>query len=131
LPAFVDYLERSVGRTLPRPEYTRKERTGDTPEERPIERAVAIDAPRALFKKVDYDLTTLLTYIEMGDIGLPDIQRPFVWSAAKVRDLLDSMYRGFPIGYLLLWENAETQTGRSIGTGEKSRKVPARLIVDG
>ncbi len=41
--------------------------------------------------------------IEMGDIGLPDIQRPFVWKNAKVRDLFDSMYRGYPVGYLLLW----------------------------
>ncbi|MDR9756162.1 MAG: DUF262 domain-containing protein [Thermoanaerobacterales bacterium] len=41
--------------------------------------------------------------ISMGEIGLPDIQRPFVWSMTKVRDLFDSMYRGFPIGYLLFW----------------------------
>ncbi|MDD4127476.1 MAG: DUF262 domain-containing protein, partial [Methanomicrobium sp.] len=60
---------------------------------------------RTIFKKVDMDLSSLLTYIEIGDIGLPDIQRPFVWSASKVRDLFDSMYRGFPIGYLLFWNN--------------------------
>lgn len=46
---------------------------------------------RTLFKRVDYDLSGLLHYIDIGDIGLPDIQRPFVWSAAKVRDLFDSM----------------------------------------
>jgi len=131
-PAFVDHLERVLGRALPRPTYRRKEPRADkTPEEEPIERAVALDAPRALFKKVDYDLTTLLTCIDMGDIGLPDIQRPFVWSATKVRDLFDSMFRGFPIGYLLLWENSETQAGRMIGTGERPRKTPSRLIVDG
>ncbi len=39
-------------------------------------------------------------------IGLPDIQRPFVWSKSKVRDLVDSMYNGFPVGYLLFWANA-------------------------
>jgi hypothetical protein len=131
-PAFVDHLERVVGRPLPRPVYTRKERGVDQrPDEKPTERAVALEAPPALFKKVDYDLTTLLTCIDIGDIGLPDIQRPFVWSAAKVRDLFDSMFRGFPIGYLLLWENSETQTGRPIGTADKSRKTPSRLIVDG
>ena len=123
-PAFVDHLERVVGHALPRPTYTRKERGREqTAKDKPLERAVALETPRALFKKVDYDLTTLLTYIDMGDIGLPDIQRPFVWSAAKVRDLFDSMFRGFPIGYLLLWENSEAQTGRMIGTGEKSRKT--------
>ena len=48
---------------------------------------------KTCFKRVDYDLDGLLHYIDIGDIGLPDIQRPFVWSNAKVRDLLDSMYR--------------------------------------
>jgi uncharacterized protein with ParB-like and HNH nuclease domain len=44
-----------------------------------------------LFKKVDYTLSGLLSYIDIGDIGLPDIQRPFIWSATKVRDLFDSI----------------------------------------
>ena len=48
---------------------------------------------KTCFKRVDYDLAGLLHYIDIGDIGLPDIQRPFVWSNAKVRDLFDSMYR--------------------------------------
>ena len=56
-----------------------------------------------LFKKVDYILKKLDEDISMGEIRLPDIQRPFVWSMTKVRDLIDSMYRGFPIGYLLFW----------------------------
>lgn len=86
---------------------------------------------KTCFKKVDYDLAGLLHYIEIGDIGLPDIQRPFVWSNAKVRDLFDSMYRGFPIGYLLFWENAQVNNTRQIGTGDKQHSIPARLIVDG
>jgi hypothetical protein len=85
---------------------------------------------RILFKKVDYTLDNLLTYIEVGDIGLPDIQRPFVWATAKVRDLFDSMYRGFPIGYLLLWDNVATSGARQIGT-EGKHHVPKLLIVDG
>ena len=64
---------------------------------------------KTCFKRVEYDLSVLLHYIEIGDIGLPDIQRPFVWSNAKVRDLFDSMYRGFPVGYLLFWENDNRQ----------------------
>ena len=86
---------------------------------------------RILFKKVDYTLDNLLTYIEIGDIGLPDIQRPFVWSAAKIRDLFDSMYRGFPIGYLLFWGNDVGNGARQIGKGEKGHAVPKLLIVDG
>jgi uncharacterized protein with ParB-like and HNH nuclease domain len=61
---------------------------------------------QTVFKKVDYNLSGLLHYIDIGDIGLPDIQRPFVWSAAKVRDLFDSMYGAVPMGYLLSWSNA-------------------------
>lgn len=48
-----------------------------------------------LFKEVRYTLGGLVNGISMGQIGLPDIQRPFVWSNAKVRDLFDSMYRGY------------------------------------
>jgi len=40
---------------------------------------------RTYFKRVDYDLAGLLHYLDIGDIGLPDIQRPFIWSNAKVR----------------------------------------------
>jgi len=86
---------------------------------------------RTVFKRVDYDLSGLLHYIDIGDIGLPDIQRPFVWSAAKVRDLFDSMYRGFPVGYLLFWANMEPNNVRQIGLAEKAHKVPSLLIVDG
>lgn len=86
---------------------------------------------KTCFKKVDYDLSGLLHFIEIGDIGLPDIQRPFVWSNAKVRDLFDSMYRGFPVGYLLFWENGSAEGVKQIGLGHKQHKVPARLIVDG
>lgn len=87
--------------------------------------------PRTSFTRVDYTLSGLLEYIDLGDIGLPDIQRPFVWTAAKVRDLLDSMYRGFPVGYLLFWKNANVDGVRQIGLSDKGHKVPALLIVDG
>ncbi|MDQ6375670.1 DUF262 domain-containing protein, partial [Campylobacter jejuni] len=63
-------------------------------------------------------------------IGLPDIQRPFVWSNAKVRDLFDSMYKGFPVGNLLFWGNDTAEENRQIGVYEK-QKVPRLLIVDG
>lgn len=86
---------------------------------------------RTVFKRVDYDLAGLLHYIDIGDIGLPDIQRPFVWSSAKVRDLFDSMYQGFPVGYLLFWANGSIGSTRHIGFGEKAHKAPALLIVDG
>lgn len=84
-----------------------------------------------LFKKVDYSLSKLILDIEHGDIGLPDIQRPFVWKPVKVRDLFDSMYKGFPVGYFLFWANENTDDARQIGAEGKQRKIPKLLIVDG
>jgi uncharacterized protein with ParB-like and HNH nuclease domain len=83
-----------------------------------------------LFKEVSYSLSNLMDSIEMGDIGLPDIQRPFVWKNSKVRDLFDSMYRGYPVGYLLFWENQLEVGVKQIGTNAH-QKVPGLLIVDG
>lgn len=83
-----------------------------------------------LFKEVSYTLGSLLDSIEMGIIGLPDIQRPFVWKNAGVRDLFDSMYRGYPVGSLLFWQNAHASGSKSIGMGTK-QKSPELLIVDG
>lgn len=83
-----------------------------------------------VFTKVDYDLGSLVKYIGLGEIGLPDIQRPFVWKNAKVRDLFDSMYKGYPVGYLLFWQNGLTDASRTIGTDNK-QKPPRLVIVDG
>lgn len=83
-----------------------------------------------VFNKVDYTLGSLVNYIGLGEIGLPDIQRPFVWKNAKVRDLFDSMYRGYPVGYLLFWQSVHDPTARAIGTDSK-QKPPRLVIVDG
>ncbi|MDN5852457.1 MAG: DUF262 domain-containing protein [Actinomycetia bacterium] len=85
---------------------------------------------KPLFREVNYQLSKILAEIEDGEIGLPEIQRPFVWSRTKVRDLFDSMYRGFPVGYLLFWENPSIPSPRQIGTNAK-QNVARRLIVDG
>jgi hypothetical protein len=83
-----------------------------------------------LFKEVGYSLSKLIEDIEIGEIGLPDIQRPFVWNQAKVRDLFDSMYKGFPVGYLLFWANGIGNDHRQIGTDTK-QNIARLLIVDG
>ena len=83
-----------------------------------------------LFKEISYSLDTLVAEIHSGEIGLPDIQRPFKWKNVKVRDLFDSMSRGFPVGYLLFWANGLPNGHRQIGTETKQR-VPRLLIVDG
>lgn len=84
-----------------------------------------------LFKEVNYTLGVLLNEIKLGAIGLPDIQRPFVWPNAKVRDLFDSMYKGYPVGYFLFWQTGAEEVGtKGIGQGQK-QKSPSLLIVDG
>lgn len=84
-----------------------------------------------LFKEVRYSLGGLIGDISLGRIGLPDIQRPFVWANAKVRDLFDSMYRGYPVGYFLFWQTgAEGGDVKVIGDTNK-QKAPSLLIVDG
>ena len=83
-----------------------------------------------LFKEVNYNLSTLIQQIDLGSIGLPDIQRPFVWKDTKVRDLFDSMYRGYPVGYFLFWANGYQENTKTIGNQSK-QKVAQLLIVDG
>ena len=82
------------------------------------------------FAQVTYALDTLVSNIAMGQIGLPDIQRPFVWPNTKIRDLFDSMYRGYPVGYLLFWANALVLGHRAIGSDAKQLS-PSIVIVDG
>jgi hypothetical protein len=81
-----------------------------------------------LYRSTTYPLLTLVHDISRGTIGLPELQRPFVWPNAKIRDLFDSLYRGYPCGFLLLWE---TGAGlRGIGTNGKD-ETPSLAIVDG
>src|SRR4051812_31767055 len=83
-----------------------------------------------LYKDTGYVLTHLIEDIKHGNIALPDIQRPFVWSAAKARELLDSMYRGYPVGTLMFWETGADVGMKQLGGGERD-KVAKLLIVDG
>jgi hypothetical protein len=84
-----------------------------------------------IFRPTNFSLRNLVDNIGRGDIALPELQRPFVWANSKVRDLFDSMYRGFPIGYLLFWETGAQGAVRQIGTESKEAKVARWLIVDG
>jgi hypothetical protein len=81
-----------------------------------------------LYRTTIYPLVTLVHDIGRGAIGLPELQRPFVWPNAKIRDLFDSLYRGYPCGFLLLWETGADLKG--IGTGGKD-ETPSLAIVDG
>jgi hypothetical protein len=83
-----------------------------------------------LFSKVDYPLSTLIGLIDTGQLGLPELQRPFVWDRAQVRDLFDSLYRGYPAGSFLFWKTTGTHGTRTIGT-EGKQAQPDKVIVDG
>ncbi len=83
-----------------------------------------------LFKDTTYSVFGLVEDIKSGEVALPDLQRPFVWKASKVRDHFDSMYKGFPVGYLLFWQTGAEAGPRQIGVDSK-QKVARLLIVDG
>ncbi len=72
-----------------------------------------------------HPIQTLLAWIESGEIAIPEIQRPFVWSATKVRDLIDSLYQGYPVGYLISWRNPTVKL--KDGTTSEGK----RILIDG
>ena len=85
-----------------------------------------------LFERIDRKVSNLLEDVKSGRIGLPDLQRPFVWKDAKVRDLFDSMMKGFPIGYVMLWESPSNyKNTKSIGLDNKIFSRPDDLVIDG
>ena len=85
-----------------------------------------------LFSYQDNKIRELLNDVENGKIGLPDLQRPFVWKDSKVRDLLDSMIKGYPIGYVMLWSSPEEYDNtKQIGIGDKRCRKPEYLVIDG
>ncbi|WP_159013556.1 DUF262 domain-containing protein [Acidisoma sp. S159] len=84
----------------------------------------------AIFTTTSYPLSSLVEDISQGKIGLPEIQRPFVWPNVNVRNLLDSLYREYPAGYLLFWETGAEAVTKTIGT-HHHQKAPTLAIVDG
>lgn len=86
-----------------------------------------------LYKNYATSVEDLIKEVKDGVIGLPDLQRPFVWKDSKVRDLLDSMLKGYPIGFIMLWESPDNYEARTsqIGTNERIYDSPRRLVIDG
>jgi hypothetical protein len=72
-----------------------------------------------------HPIETLLTWVKSGEIAIPEIQRPFVWEATKVRNLLDSLYRGYPVGYLIAWRNP------SVRLKDGTSAAGKRILIDG
>jgi hypothetical protein len=72
-----------------------------------------------------HPIDTLLTWVKSGEIAIPEIQRPFVWEATKVRNLLDSLYQGFPVGYLIAWRNP------TVKLKDGTTSAGKRILIDG
>jgi len=70
-------------------------------------------------------IETLLVWVKSGEIAVPEIQRPFVWEAIKVRNLLDSLYQGYPIGYLITWRNP------TVKLKDGTLAAGKRILIDG
>ena len=77
------------------------------------------------FQPQNYTIGNILNWIGEDQIAIPEIQRPFVWKAPRVRDLIDSLYQGYPIGYLITWQNPDVRlTDGNIAIGK-------RILIDG
>jgi len=72
-----------------------------------------------------HPVETLLTWVKSKEIAIPEIQRPFVWDATKVRNLLDSLYHGYPVGYLIAWRNPTVKLKDGTSSAGK------RILIDG
>lgn len=72
-----------------------------------------------------YSVSTVLGWIKSKDVAIPEIQRPFVWEAKKIRDLIDSLYKGFPVGYLIISQSHDLKLkDGSLSKGQK-------ILIDG
>jgi hypothetical protein len=72
-----------------------------------------------------HPISIILSWIKAKEIAIPEIQRPFVWSSTKVRDLIDSLYQGYPIGYLIAWQNP------TIRLKDGTLSAGKKILIDG
>lgn len=77
------------------------------------------------FTLMQYSVSAILGLIEAGQFVIPEIQRPFVWKRSQVRDLIDSLYNGYPTGYIITWKNPDVQTKDGTVAGGK------HVLIDG
>lgn len=82
--------------------------------------------------KVDISVGELVDMINRGELRLPELQRRYVWPATRVRDLLDSLYRGYPSGTILVWETDLDVPGRDLAIEQQSGAFGShKLLLDG
>lgn len=82
------------------------------------------------FSHTQYPVNALVEQIDTGELSLPDLQRPFVWKRSRVRELFDSLYRGYPAGYFLLWSTPAAVDSHKVATSQGASSG-LKMIVDG
>ena len=82
------------------------------------------------FTHTQYPVASLIAQIKSGSLSLPDLQRPFVWKRARVRELFDSLYRGYPAGYFLFWSTPAAVDSHQV-QGADGNQAANKMIVDG
>lgn len=133
-PEAVTYIAAEVGRDLPQPRPT--ESTGDDADDDEdgepavVSREPMVRGRAPIFEHGQRSIASLVSAIEHEEIALPDLQRPFVWEDVKVRDLLDSLFLGFPVGTLVFWYTSSTGDTRAVG-GDRPGLRSNALIIDG
>jgi hypothetical protein len=83
-------------------------------------------------QKTDASVQRLVEMIQAGELRLPEMQRGYVWKGTRVRDLLDSLYRGYPSGNILVWETEESLPLRDMAIGQNVSPYQGfKLLLDG
>jgi hypothetical protein len=134
VPEAVAYIASVVGRELPQPVVESQDpgQLDDASDEDDVSasREPRVRGRAPIFEPGQRAIASLMDDIERGVIALPDLQRPFVWEDTKVRDLLDSLFVGFPVGTLVFWHTSNEKDARALGAERPSLRATT-LVIDG
>lgn len=126
-----------MGRELPQPQPIAKtlaseqpDDTSDEDDDAQVSREPRVRGRAPIFELGQRSIASLMSDIERGIIALPDLQRPFVWEDTKVRDLLDSLLLGFPVGTLVLWHTSSEKDARALAAEGPGLRATT-LVIDG
>ncbi len=135
VPEAVAYIASVVGRELPQPvaetqDPEQLDVASDEDGDRSASREPRVRGRAPIFEHGQRSIASLMSDIEREVIALPDLQRPFVWEDTKVRDLLDSLFLGFPVGTLVFWHTSNDKDARALGA-ERPGLRATTLVIDG
>lgn len=128
----VAYVSSVVGRELPHPsEASSVAPTHDDDVEDEVDSREPKPRGRTpIFEHAQRSIAALMEDVKQKQIALPNLQRPFVWEDSKVRDLLDSLFVGYPVGTMVLWRTSNDKEARALGQAPETVKASS-LVIDG